>query len=114
MIAGVEKSTYLERFNQKEGIEIGHDVWIGMGTYILPGVKIGNGVTVAANSVVTKDLDDYTVVGGVPAALIKRKHTGEQIDKLNKIAWWNWSENIIKERLEDFHLPIENFIEKYS
>jgi maltose O-acetyltransferase len=52
-------------------VEIGNDVWIGTRVIILPGVKIGDGVIVAAGAVVTKSVPDYAVVGGVPAKVIK-------------------------------------------
>ena len=79
----------------------------------MPGVTIGNGATIAANSVVTKDVSDYTVVAGVPAHVIKVKYEVETINKLNAIAWWDWKESIIKERIIDFYLPINHFIDKF-
>lgn len=100
---------------QKEGITIGHDVWIGMGAFILPGISIGNGVTIAANSVVTQDIPDYTVVAGSPARIIKHKFSQEQVAALNNIAWWNWTkEEIEKRKLEFYQLTIDEFIQKYE
>lgn len=99
---------------QKSGITIGNDVWIGMNSIILPGVHIGDGVTVAANSIVTKDVPDYAVVGGNPAKVIKFKFNQEQIDALKKISWWNWDEKTIKERINDFYMETENFIQKHQ
>lgn len=55
-------------------IEIGDDCWIGGGVIIVPGVRIGNGVTVGAGSVVTKDLPDRVVAVGNPARVIKKIH----------------------------------------
>lgn len=52
-------------------VTIGNDVWIGMRSIIMPGVKIGNGVVIGAGAVVTKDVPDYTIVGGVPAKILK-------------------------------------------
>ena len=52
------KKEFFKNQQQKEGIKIGNDVWIGMGAYIMPGVTVGNGVTIAANSVVTKPVAD--------------------------------------------------------
>lgn len=50
---------------------IGNDVWIGMRSIIMPGVKIGDGAVIGAGAVVTKDVPDYAIVGGVPARIIK-------------------------------------------
>mgnify|MGYP000595509082 CR=1 FL=1 len=112
-INGIDKKTFLSKFKQKEGITIGNDVWIGMGAYIMPGVTVGNGVTIAANSVVTKPVADYSVVAGSPAKVIKVKHDERTVQELNKIAWWNWEEELIKERISDFYGGINNFINKY-
>lgn len=99
--------------SQNEGIEIGNDVWIGMNAVILPGVKIGNGVIVAAGSVVNKDIPDYLMVGGVPAKIIKKKYDDETIASLNKIAWWDWDKSLIDSRKGDFYVPLDYFIKKY-
>lgn len=60
---------------------IGDDVWIGAHTIIMTGTKIGNGVIVAAGSVVTKDLPSYGIYGGIPAKLIKMRFTEEEIKR---------------------------------
>ena len=54
-----------------KGVTIGNDVWIGMRSIIMPGVKIGNGAVIGAGAVVTKDVPDYAIVGGVPAKVIR-------------------------------------------
>lgn len=54
-------------------IVIGHDVWIGAGAIVLPGVSIGEGAVVAAGAVVTCDVEPFSVVGGVPARLLRRR-----------------------------------------
>lgn len=57
-----------------EQVIIGNDVWIGMRTIILPGVRIGNGVIIGAGAIVTKDVPDYAIVGGVPAKIIRYRN----------------------------------------
>jgi acetyltransferase-like isoleucine patch superfamily enzyme len=59
--------------HEKKPVCIGEDAWIGAQAIILPGVSIGKGAVVAAGSVVSKDVDDYTIVAGVPARLIRRR-----------------------------------------
>ncbi|GIU35236.1 Vat family streptogramin A O-acetyltransferase [Shewanella hafniensis] len=69
---------------------IGNDVWIGYNATIMPGVKIGHGAIVASQSVVTKDVPPYAVVGGNPATVIKLRFEQDVIDELVTIAWWDW------------------------
>ncbi len=69
---------------------IGNDVWIGNSVTIMPGLKIGDGVIIASNSVVTKDIQSYSIVGGNPASLIKKRFDEETISKLLDLQWWNW------------------------
>lgn len=102
------------KISGKKGISIGNDVWIGMNTIILNGVVIGDGVTIAAGSVVVNDVPDYCVVGGVPAKLIKRKCSENEAILMSKIAWWNWDEDVIEKRINDFHMDILEFISKYK
>lgn len=78
---------------------IGNDVWIGYEATIMPGVKIGNGAIIATKSVVTKDVPDYAVVGGNPAEIIKYRFDEATVEKLLKMAWWDWSVEEISERL---------------
>ena len=110
-------SNYPFRTNQvgsKAGIEIGNDVWIGLGATIMNGVKIGDGVTVAAGSVVISNVPSYCVVAGVPAKVVKRKCTEEEAIMMSEIAWWDWEESTLKERITDFKLDIPSFISKYG
>lgn len=94
--------------------KIGHDTWIGHGAIIQPGVTIGDGAIVGSGAIVTKDVPPYAIVVGVPAKIIKYRFSEETIAALQRIQWWNWSYDMIKERLEDFRFDIENFVEKYD
>lgn len=69
---------------------VGHDVWIGYGSTIMPGVTIGDGAVVATASVVTKDVAPYAIVGGNPAQLIRYRFDEATRQALSEIAWWNW------------------------
>ena len=92
---------------------IGNDTWIGHGAIIMPGLCIGDGAVIGAAAVVTKDVPDYGIVVGTPARLLRKRFGDEQIEELKQIAWWDWSYEELKSRLEDFSLPVEAFIEKY-
>ena len=93
-------------------VEIGNDVWIGSNVIILPGVKIGDGAIVAAGAVVTHNVQPYSIVGGVPARLIRKRFSDDIIRKMLKIAWWNWEPDKIERNLELFFQP-EKFVEKF-
>ena len=110
----VSSYPFKNRTPQKGGITISNDVWIGMNVIILNGVTIGNGVTVAAGAVVTTDVPDYCMVGGVPAKIIKHKCTEEEKSVMNEISWWNWSKDSIDANQADFNLPISDFINKHK
>lgn len=69
---------------------VGNDVWIGFESVIMPGIKIGNGAIIGAKSVVTNDVEPYSIVGGNPAKLIRKRFSNDQINLLENIAWWNW------------------------
>ena len=81
---------------------IGHDVWIGHGVTVLPGVTVGNGAVLAAGAVVTRNVAPYTIVGGVPARLIRPRFAPDIAERLQLIAWWNWAFEQIIEHLSDF------------
>lgn len=81
---------------------IENDVWIGSNAIIMQGIRVGNGSVVAAGAVVTKDVPPYTIVGGVPAKIIRKRLTDETIQKLQKAEWWNhdieWIEKFADEQ----------------
>ncbi len=90
---------------------VGNDVWIGFNATIMPGVKIGDGAIIAANSTVTKDVAPYSIAGGNPASLIRKRFTEKQIEKLLKIKWWDWD---VKKITENLPLLTGGEIEKFS
>jgi acetyltransferase-like isoleucine patch superfamily enzyme len=68
---------------------IGHDVWIGDRVTILSGCRaIGNGAVLAAGAVVTRDVAPYSVVGGVPARVLKMRFPGDRIAEIEASRWW--------------------------
>ncbi|MCA0777303.1 type B chloramphenicol O-acetyltransferase [Vibrio vulnificus] len=73
-------------------MRIGHDVWIGSEAMIMPGVTIGDGAIIASRAVVTKDVAPYEVVGSNPAKHIKFRFSPQEIEILQEMQWWQWSD----------------------
>ena len=98
---GWEKVTpEMEELPIKGDTIIQNDVWIGYNSLIMPGIKIGNGSIIASNSVVVKDVEPYSIVGGNPAKLIRKRFDNEIIDLLESIKWWDWPIEKITTNLE--------------
>jgi phosphonate metabolism protein (transferase hexapeptide repeat family) len=96
-------------------VSIGHDVWIGHGAIILPGRRIGTGAVIAAGAVVTKDVAPYAIVAGNPARRIRERFPVEIAQRLQRLAWWDWSHERLRAALPDFRgLPIDRFLERYE
>lgn len=93
-------------------ISVGNDVWIGANVSILDGVTIGDGAIVAANALVNKDVPPYTIVGGVPAKIIKKRFEQEEIDFLMDLQWWDKPQKWIQ-RNAQFFSNIKQFKEKF-
>lgn len=91
-------------FEEYKHTYIGNDVWIGVNAIVLDGVKIGNGAIIAAGAVVTKDVPDYAIVGGVPAKIIRYRFSKNIIYKLNKLQWWEKSLEQIREELKNINI----------
>lgn len=96
---GLDKENITQAWNNKGDIVLGNDVWIGFEAVILAGVTIGNGAIVGARAVVTKDVPPYTIVGGVPAKSIRKRFSQEVITRLEKLRWWDWPENWIRQNI---------------
>ena len=90
----------LEDLPLKGDTVVGNDVWIGQNVTVMPGVNIGDGAIIAANSVVTKDIPAYCVAGGNPCKIIKKRFDDELISYLQEIKWWDWSPEKIFANLE--------------
>lgn len=93
-----EKAMEGKSYPTKGDTIVGNDVWIGFEATIMPGVKIGDGAIIGSKSVVTKDVEPYTVVWGNPAKPIRKRFSDTQIQKLLDLKWWDWPlEQITKE-----------------
>ena len=74
----------------KGDTDVGNDVWIGQNVTVLPGVHIGDGAIIVANSVVAKDVPPYSIVVGNPCRVIKKRFDDELIGYLLELKWWDW------------------------
>jgi len=87
--------------------KIGNDVWIGANATLLAGVKVGDGAIIGANSLVTKDVEPYSIVMGTPAKHHRFRFDSKIIASLQELQWWNWDEKKIKDKIEFFNNPEE-------
>lgn len=93
---------------------IGNDVWIGSSVIVKHGIKIGDGAVVAAGAVVVKDVPPYAVVGGVPAKVIKYRHTSELRAALIESQWWTWPEAALQVVSDCFDADTPLTIERFK
>lgn len=86
---GLPVSEITTAWDNKGDIVVGNDVWIGYEAVIMSGVHIGDGAVIGTRAVVTKDVEPYTIVGGVPARPIRKRFDSDTIEKLEALRWWD-------------------------
>ncbi|ETO93973.1 CatB-related O-acetyltransferase [Legionella oakridgensis] len=91
------KNNYIESYESRGDTVIGDGVWIGMRAMIMPGIQIGEGAVIAANAIVTKDVEPYTIVAGNPAKIVKKRFDNETIKRLLALNIYEWSDEKINE-----------------
>lgn len=102
-------------WRRENAVTIGHDVWIGHGATVLPGVSVGNGAVIGAGAVVSRDVAPYTIVGGVPARLIRERFALDLAERFERLAWWDWPHDALFAALADFRaLDAEAFVTHYE
>jgi len=103
---------YFEKSVSRGKIVVGSDCWIGHKAFIMDGMTIGDGAIVGALANVTKDIPPFAIVGGNPARILKYRYDEFTIKCLLKIKWWEWDNELIKERIQDFK-NVYQFVSKY-
>ena len=99
----VSKQIFVEeRLINGRACRIGNDVWIGCGVTIIGGVSIGDGAIVAAGALVSHDIPPYSVVGGIPAKVIRYRYPKERITKLLEMRWWDKSDEWLQKNAHLF------------
>ena len=94
---------------------IGPDTWLGHGAIVKPEVTIGAGAIVASGAVVTKDVAPYMIVAGIPATPLRARFAAPVAERMQALAWWDWSHDRLHQALPDFRtVPAEAFLEKYE
>ena len=99
-----------DKIVERQPIKIGNDVFIGANVTVLDGVTVGNGAIIGAGAVVAKDIPPYAIAIGNPLKIVRFRFADNVIEKLQNIAWWNFS----KEKLslvEKYFLDVDSFIE---
>jgi acetyltransferase-like isoleucine patch superfamily enzyme len=97
---------------------IGNDVWIGSNAFVKGGITIGNGAIIGAHSVVTKNVEPYTIVAGNPARVIRKRFDDDVIKKLEATKWWEYSEEKLRQKgahfqsVADFLSSMDNSSQK--
>ena len=108
-----EDDESLIQWRREKRVVTGNDVWVGHNAVIMGGVTLGDGAVVAAGAVVTHSVAPYEIVGGVPARHIGWRYAPDVIAALERIRWWDWSHEQLKQRLRDFD-DVPSFIKKYD
>lgn len=96
---GLDKADVTTAWDNKGDIIIGNDVWIDYEAVVMAGVRIGDGAVIAARAVVTQDVPPYTIVGGVPARVIRPRFDEKTTARLLELQWWEWPVEKIRANL---------------
>jgi len=111
-----EEAMFEDGMPATEGdIVIGNDAYVGRQARILPGVTVGDGAVVGAFAVVPKDVRPYAIVVGNPAREVRRRFDDATVERLLRIRWWDWPDEMIREAIPLLSSGrIDEFLERYD
>lgn len=94
------EAVHIEGHPRSNGdVRIENDVWLGRCSTVLSGVTIGDGAVIGAYAIVTRDVPPYAIVAGNPAEIIRYRFSRDHIERLLKVAWWNWPDETVREMI---------------
>jgi acetyltransferase-like isoleucine patch superfamily enzyme len=97
-----------------ERLVIGDDVWIGHGAAVIGAVTVGTGSIIGARALVREDVPPYSVVGGVPARVLRKRFEDDVAARLLRVAWWNWPEVVVQGAHRWFTRPVQEFLDHFD
>jgi acetyltransferase-like isoleucine patch superfamily enzyme len=93
---------------------LGSDVWVGQRAMIGGGAQVGHGAVIGAAAVVFSDVPPYAIVTGNPANVRRYRFDAATTERLLRIAWWNWPEDVVRDRIEWFYRPVAEFVAEFD
>jgi len=110
----LDKPNPTRSYRTTRNTEIGNDVWLGYRAHVVGGVRIGHGAVVGSRAVVFGDVPPYAIVAGNPARLVRYRFSRPIVERLLRIAWWDWPDEMVRANVEWFYRPVREFVEQFD
>jgi acetyltransferase-like isoleucine patch superfamily enzyme len=110
----LEDSGVNRSYVTSKATEIGSDVWIGHGALVSAGVRVGHGAVIASGAVVFRDVPPYALVAGNPAIPVRYRFSKDVVERLLRIRWWDWPEDVVRAHSDWFYRPIAEFLDRFD
>jgi len=113
-VASTYPFTMLDTYRSTANTTIGSDVWVGTRAMIRGGVTVGDGAVIGAGAVVFTDVPPYAIAAGNPAEIIRYRFSAPTIERLLRIAWWEWPPAAVWANMGWFYRPIGEFLDRFD
>lgn len=111
---GADDSDFFQ-WRRDHRVTLGNDVWIGHGAVVLPGITIGSGAVLGAGAVASKDIPPFAIAVGVPAKTLRFRFPEATVERLLRLAWWDWPRERLAAALPTFRtLSVEDFLDRHG